>query len=259
MEERVIDLRVLMAGGCFPRLASTVTLIRAEKRCLLVDTGHIDDRERLLEALDGCGVAPAEIDTVVCTHLHYDHCGNHLAFPNACHVVSIEDYQDTRSFMTSYHSDTSPGKQDTAALLRSRNETIKEFYVRSIVREVSRNEAFYDSVLDGDARFIPIAGPRWLTERIEIVPTPGHTRGHLSVVVHGVAPGAGGAETDVLVAGDAVFSVDSLAGDREIHLAADASLFRKTSRKLLERYEYVVPGHGGLVRTCLHGPGGTLP
>jgi glyoxylase-like metal-dependent hydrolase (beta-lactamase superfamily II) len=253
-----MDLRVLMAGGYFPRLASSVTLVRAENRCMLVDTGHIDDRDRLLKALGGCGVAPAEIDTVVCTHLHYDHCGSHLAFPNARHLVSVEDFEDTRSFMTAYHSDPSPGKQETAALLRSRNETIKEFYVRSIVREVSRNEAFYNAVLDGDTRFIPIAGPRWLTERIEIVPTPGHTRGHLSVVVHGVPSRVEAAWTDVLVAGDAVFSPESLAGDREIHLAADASRYRETSRNLLARYEYVVPGHGPLVRTRPHHPGGTL-
>jgi glyoxylase-like metal-dependent hydrolase (beta-lactamase superfamily II) len=253
-----MELTVLMAGGYFPRLASAVTLIRTEDRSVIVDSGHIDDGPRLLNALAARGVAAGDIDTVVCTHLHYDHCGSHLAFPNARYILSVEDYEDTRQFMTAYHSDRSPGKTETAALLRSRNETIKEFYVRAIVREVSRNEAFYDRVLDGDARFVPIAGAEWLTDRIEIVSTPGHTRGHLSVVVHGVSPAEGANDADVLVAGDAVFDVESPSGPREIHLAADTLLYRNTSRDLLARYEYIVLGHGALVHTALQGRKGAV-
>ena len=67
-------------------------LVRDGSRTLLVDCGF--DRERsaakgrnqdsdpseLLARLD---VRPADVDHVVITHLHYDHCGNVALFPNA--------------------------------------------------------------------------------------------------------------------------------------------------------------------------------
>jgi glyoxylase-like metal-dependent hydrolase (beta-lactamase superfamily II) len=50
---------------------STVTLVRAAGRAILVDTGLEDDL--LLAGLAGAGVAPQDVDTVVLTHTHGDH------------------------------------------------------------------------------------------------------------------------------------------------------------------------------------------
>ena len=35
----------------------------------------------LTEALEAQGLAPEDVDTVINTHLHDDHCGNNLLFP----------------------------------------------------------------------------------------------------------------------------------------------------------------------------------
>jgi len=244
-----MELCVLIAGSGFPKLRSAVTLLREEGRATLVDTGGTDDRPRLLAALGAHGLAPEDVECVIATHLHHDHCGNHLLFPRARFVVSAAEFEDTRSFMSAYHADVSPEKRDTAGLLRRRNEAVKDFYVRGIVREVSRNLEFYERVRTGDPRFTLVEGPDFPMGGIELLPTPGHTPGHLSVVAHDAQVEGETRARDVLVAGDALFTRRSLerGGDRDLHLAADVEGFRRTRRKLLESYRYIVPGHDALV------------
>lgn len=80
-------------------------LIRTGDRKILVDLGLGADVEieipdfataqsgRFLESLRAAGLGPADIDTVVYTHLHSDHAGwttdaeHALTFPNAEHVI----------------------------------------------------------------------------------------------------------------------------------------------------------------------------
>lgn len=244
-----MELSVLIAGRGFPKLCSAVTLLREHGRATLVDSGSIDERPRLLAALRARGLEPQDIACVIATHLHHDHCGNHLLFPRARFVVTSVDLEDTRSFMNAYHADTSPGKQATAELLRGRNEAVKEFYVRGIVREVTRNLEFYERVRTGDPRFVAVEGTQFLTPGIELLATPGHTPGHLSVVAHGARVEGRGAARDVLIAGDALFTRHSLGprGERYPHLASDVASFQHTRRTLLERYRWVVPGHDAFV------------
>mgnify|MGYP003666888091 FL=1 len=73
-----------------------VWLIKNADRVLLVDTGFNAARAQTrnrdflrcpIEALTSLGVAPEDIDTVVITHLHYDHAGNMDKLPNARFVL----------------------------------------------------------------------------------------------------------------------------------------------------------------------------
>ena len=63
--------------------------------------GVVEDRHVLLESLAAAGVAPADVDVVVLSHLHFDHAGGALtayragaepalAFPRATFVVGAE-------------------------------------------------------------------------------------------------------------------------------------------------------------------------
>ena len=148
-------------------------LIETEDQTILVDTGYGDklsDTERsfmrlegegrLLASLAECGVAPPDIDIIINTHLHGDHCGGNTrhdergepvpTFPNALyHMQRIE----------------------LAAALFP-NERTRVTYHRENIEPVER--AGQLRVLYGDTR---------LTDEVRVILTPGHTPAHQSVVI----------------------------------------------------------------------------
>ena len=89
------------------RAACNSVLVRGGEKTVLIETGignKLTDKmrkiygheEKLLKSLDAAGVAPEEIDIVINTHLHFDHCGWNTiyrdgkvlpAFPNAQYYV----------------------------------------------------------------------------------------------------------------------------------------------------------------------------
>jgi N-acyl homoserine lactone hydrolase len=84
----VIDTRVavlkagsiLRQGTLVKDSRSTVTLIDAESKLIVVDTGYLGEDGILTDSLSARGLSPADIDFVVNTHLHLDHCGCNLMF-----------------------------------------------------------------------------------------------------------------------------------------------------------------------------------
>jgi glyoxylase-like metal-dependent hydrolase (beta-lactamase superfamily II) len=77
-------------------------VLRSKDRTLLVDTGPplaeahrrgITDIQALTEPLAQLGVDPAAIDTVILTHLHWDHASNADAFPQATFLAQRAELQ----------------------------------------------------------------------------------------------------------------------------------------------------------------------
>ena len=106
------DNRVPCANHC--------VLARNGRHTVLVDTGYgggrapldrkfyaLDPGEPLVDSLAALGVSPDDIDTVVFTHLHWDHVGGAVrrdrlgrlvpVFPGARHVVSRLEWEDATS------------------------------------------------------------------------------------------------------------------------------------------------------------------
>lgn len=157
-------------------LALRCLLVEAPNALVLVDTG-IGNKEdprfhdtygvsnagtptRLEDALAAAGFAPADVDLVVSTHLHFDHAGGNTvrgedgvvrpAFPRARYVVQR-------------------GELDFTA---SPNERIRASYLRHNVAPIT-GAGLWD-LFDGEAT---------PTEGIRLLPTPGHTPHHQSVLV----------------------------------------------------------------------------
>ena len=100
--------RITLALNCY--------LVRTPKATILLDTGvgpdagrryadfySFDRRPGLLAALDELGIGPEDIDVVVNSHLHFDHCGGNTvktdegkwvpAFPRARYVVQRGEWE----------------------------------------------------------------------------------------------------------------------------------------------------------------------
>ena len=145
-------------------------VVETPARRIVVDTGLGNDKEGrnvptwnnrktpFLEIMTAAGFPPDSIDTVLCTHLHVDHVGwnTKLAggkwvptFANARYVFGKTEYEHWRD-----HSD-----------------------------EPDRAAAFNDSVkpiVDAGKADL-IASDAGLCDEITLIPTPGHSPGHVSI------------------------------------------------------------------------------
>ena len=112
-------------------LAMNSLLIRTAGKWILVETGAGDkwnaklrdiyafEGRRLPEQLSDFGVTPEQIDIVVNTHLHFDHCGWNTrlvngkavpTFPNARYVVARAELEHARHPTERDHASYFPGQ-----------------------------------------------------------------------------------------------------------------------------------------------------
>jgi len=143
-------------------------LIRGDGRTTLIDTGMaVPAREmgipgggELLLRLDELGVGRDEVDTIVHTHLHPDHCawntnadaGGEVTFPNATVYVA-------RAELDHWRGPDLDGN-DRAEVARK------------------NTQPYVDA-----GRLEPTDGEYAVSEALTMVPTPGHTPGHCSILL----------------------------------------------------------------------------
>jgi glyoxylase-like metal-dependent hydrolase (beta-lactamase superfamily II) len=209
-------------------------LIRSEGRNILVDTGlgpkPVDAPEtpwgELMRDFEKNGVRPEEIDLVVFTHLHRDHVGWNLlpegekyvpTFPNARYWMSSKDW-------------------DACHQVRDR-------YPNAPTCVWPLEELGLIEFMDGE---------HVITRDLTALPTPGHTPGHMSLLVT-----SGGERA--LILGDAAHSPAQLEETDWVSRAdMDPEVTRRTRKTLVERLEreqivvaaghFPAPGFGKVIR-----------
>jgi glyoxylase-like metal-dependent hydrolase (beta-lactamase superfamily II) len=157
-------------------LALRCLLVEAPNALVLIDTGignkesekfhdlygvsNEGDPTRLEDAIRDAGFDPSDVDVVLNTHLHFDHAGGNTwideggvvrpSFPDARYVVQ-------------------KGELDFA---RSPNERIRASYLPDNLQPIM--EAGLWDLVEGD---------REVTRGVRVLPTPGHTPFHQSVLI----------------------------------------------------------------------------
>ncbi|MGH2845252.1 MAG: N-acyl homoserine lactonase family protein [Thermoleophilaceae bacterium] len=192
------------------------------------------------------GIDPARVGTVVMTHLHVDHASGISQLPEATFVVSRAEWEAatsqgqlhgymTRQFDHAFDYRLLDVEGDTIrshpAEPGARGDTIRSHPAEPGARGQAPQS------FSGFARSFDLFGDG----SVRAVYTPGHTLGHMSVVVRT----AGG---EVLVAGDAVYSRRALDESHLPHRTEDEHLYRRSLREMQQYLRetpdaVVIPGH----------------
>ena len=198
---------------------STISLLSVGNRNIVIDTGPASRRPLLSQALKSRNLDFEDIDTVIITHLHWDHCQNTDPFRNARILVHPTELDYARS----------PTRRDLAT----------SSYIADMLDRMK-----VDLVSDGDE----------VADGVSILETPGHTKGHIGVLVD-----VGGEES--LVAGDALSDGGTVARGIPHNVFWDLEDARDSVEKMLDKSKVFYPGHDRPFRieegdeiSYLHGP-----
>lgn len=164
------------------------------------------------------GIDPSTVGTVVMTHLHADHAGAISELPGATFVLSDLEWEAAAS----------PGPLDGYI----KRQFDHAFDYRLLDFDSAESDSFasfgrsFDLFGDGSVR---------------LVFTPGHTRGHLSVVLRL-------ADREALLCGDAAYTRSTIDETRLPYRMQDEHRFRRSLREIQLFVEQtpdalIVPGH----------------
>ncbi len=215
-------------------------LVRSEGKTILVDTGlgpkPADSPEtpwgQLLQNMGAHGVKPEDIDMVVMTHAHRDHVGWNLLSP-----VGRSGGQPRPTF-------------PNAKYWMSRTDW--DVCHQPEVSDLFPNAAECVWPLDELGLLELMEGEQALTSQLTALPTPGHTPGHMSIVISSQGEKA-------LILGDVLHNpVQAHETDWVSRADMDPEQTRITRRSLMERLEQEgtlvaavhmpAPGFGKIVR-----------
>jgi glyoxylase-like metal-dependent hydrolase (beta-lactamase superfamily II) len=211
------DVVALMKAQGVPAdgvVQTNVTLVRTGDQTVLIDAGSGPKFQqtagKLAENLEAVGISPEKITKVILTHAHADHLWGVIddfddgeRFPNASYVISAAEWD----FWT--HPDTPSKVPDWLKGMALGSARI----LKLIDKKLERRK-------DGDA----------IAPGLTYVSTPGHTPGHMAVMVEG------GGER-LLVGGDVLSNnaISFARPDWPIGSDFDRHMAMQTRRKLLDR------------------------
>jgi len=172
-----INVHLVLKGRC------NVYLIETEDKLFLVDTSTKPKRQKLVDGYCRLDFAERSLDALILTHLHFDHSSNAAFLKKifGCKIIM----SDTESGFASIGSTPLPAGTN----LFTRNISMLGNW---LMNQKPQFEKF-----EPDFLFNGIAQPTYLPQEIELLATPGHSAGSLSVVIN----------NEIALVGDTLFGV----------------------------------------------------
>ena len=155
---------------------------------------------RFMAGLAAAGVGPDDVDYVLCTHLHVDHVGWNTRLEDGRWVPTFRNARYVMPAADNDHFSVNPSA----------------VYTESVLPVIAANQA-------------ELVGPdHMLGDYVSLIPTPGHTHGHVSVRISDAGQVA-------VITGDALHSpIQCLRPDWSFAYDLDPKLAAQTRRALLD-------------------------
>ena len=222
-------------GLGFPKLQSASTLVRTRDHEVLVDSGASEGSKVLCQMLQAQGLTPDDIDIVLITHSHFDHVENWHLFKNATFYIHWRELAFIESLLACGDSD-----EAMTEVIEGQYVKILDYYVRAIKRRLIRNKPIYKTLVDSAQQWHQLSDAEEITPQIRMVPTPGHTAGHMSV---GIASDSGQSQgKTVWICGDAITTKEAWQ-TRSPHVCADFDLYSSSCDEIEKNGGVALPGH----------------
>jgi len=171
---------------------------------ILFDTGHLSDRQLLLSELERREINVKDINYVILSHLHYDHCLNVDLFENATVILGEQELNYARSGEPEKQGDT----------------FVPKFMLPFLQKK----------------QMIKVENELKLADNVRVIRTPGHTPGSISAIVDS-------ADGRTAVTGDAVKNAyEFRLGKPEIFFGREEDA-RESISKIAKIAEFIIPGH----------------
>jgi glyoxylase-like metal-dependent hydrolase (beta-lactamase superfamily II) len=180
---------------------------------------EMEPEQALPDQLRSRGIEPSDVKLIVMTHLHLDHTSGMVQFPGATFVFSKQEWDaanEPRNWRNGYV---------TSHFDHAFDYRLLDFDDPDVGSFAGFGRAF-DLLGDGSIR---------------VAFTPGHTLGHMSVILRGP-------DREVLVVGDAAYTRHALETGHKPYLMQDEHLFARSLREVQRYIEQtpsavVIPGH----------------
>ena len=225
----------LITGSGWPRLEAAVTMVVHDAEVILVDCGAAEQRPSLVAALARHAIVPESIQTVILTHTHFDHIENLDLFKHARIFVHAHEVEMLHELIEAALDD------QVSERLQGQYCRIQPYYSRQIARRLEADTDRYQWILDrlsGDHdKVTQIMGDHEVHEGLRLVPTPGHTSGHVSVHIETAQHGS------VWITGDAVPTRRAWGEGGRLPLAVNEDLAHRSRGRIGARPGIIVPGH----------------
>ena len=165
------------------------------------------------------GVDPANIELIVMTHLHFDHASALCDFPSATVLVSDPEWKSALSRRAPFNG-------YVRAQLDSRLQYRTFDFHSPSATALGSFDLTHDLFGDGSMRLLF---------------TPGHSAGHTAILLRL-------SDRDALIAGDAIYTMDTLRKGKRPWRAEDSEAFERSLRAIKSydrehRGALIIPGH----------------
>ena len=165
---------------------------------------HAQETDKTMEnVLESIGWKPEDVDIVVNTHLHFENCGNNSLFKNAKVLVQRKEWEFALRPVLSQ----------------------KQYYKSSLLAN-GAGSGLNLELLDGETE---------VEEGLVLIPTPGHSRGHQSLLINT----EGGV---VCYAGHAVNLMENLSDNIIGNIVDDTKEALDSMENIRRTAEFVIPG-----------------